>query len=123
MTFIAWKALECYVNYDGIQNDDYVKEIFGVKFPVFSKKDFKKLDAILSDVQTSMNHLVAKVLEISTKLLIEHSPTHLEEQIKLLYPCFNVWSNIGWYGGAALDTGVLTEPDKDAIVGIYGYKD
>lgn len=121
MTYICWKALKCYVNYNKISNESYVKEVFGKAFPIFKKEDFRRLDEILADVQISMNKVVERMSKLSLELLIEFSPSHLVEKVKELYPCFNVWSTIGWYGGAALDTGILKEPDENALVGIYGY--
>lgn len=122
-TFISWKGLTSHMNYNKLVDENYLKDIFGIKFPAFTKDEIKLIESLLADEQKAMNELVGKACEISTELLIEHSPEHLEEQINMQYPCFNVWSNIGWYGGAALDTGVLVDPDEDAIVGIYGYKD
>lgn len=123
-TYIGWKGLTSHMNYSKLVDENYLKEIFGIKFPAFTRDEIQLLQALLADEQEAMNKLVGKACEISTNLLIEHSPEHLEEQINIQYPCFNVWSNVGWYGGAALDTGVLVDPDdEDAIVGIYGYKD
>lgn len=123
-TFLGWMGIDCFTEFGNQEKEKYILDNFGVKYPVFTKDEISKLDVLLEDVEKRMNDLVKKVNSVAHELILEHSPKHLKEKIDAIYPSICGWTNYGWYGGAALDTGVLTDPkNKDDFAGIVGYKD
>ena len=54
--------------------------------------------------------------------MIDHAPEHVREQIGRVIGNSIFFRTVGFLGGCALDTGIITIPDGDNAAPMYAYR-
>jgi len=68
-----------------------------------------------------MGEIFIAIAEASCKIMNNHAPKFLTENLKSIVYNTLPFTLMGWYGAAALNSGALEKPGGDDIVSICGY--
>jgi hypothetical protein len=68
-----------------------------------------------------MAEIFEEIADASCKIMGNHAPKFLINNIKPIVYNVMPFSTMGWYGAAALNSGALEKPGSEDIVSICGY--
>ena len=68
-----------------------------------------------------MGGVFEEIAAASCEIIRGHAPKFIEENIKHIVYNVLPFVIMGWYGAAAINSGVLEKPGNDEIVSVCGY--
>jgi len=129
------------LSYDISKNHDEITNIISesktkreaARFPVFESSAFRsditsppddeygKTLNLLKPAINKMAELFDETSEDSIKIMKSHAPKFVTENIESVIANTSLFEIMGWFGGAALNSGALQKPGSEDIVSICGY--
>lgn len=89
---------------------------------VFTDEDIKRTESIFAQEIKDFADIYAFLNDTAIKVMGDHAPEHVKEQIGYVIGNSIFFRTVGFLGGCALDTGIITIPDGDNAASMYAYR-
>jgi len=94
-------------------------------FPVYEESgknsELNQVVDILQPAIEKMGEIFKESEKESVKIMNSHAPKSAMDNVKPAIYNTLLFKLLGWFGGAAINSGALKKPGKDEIVQVYGY--
>ena len=94
-------------------------------FPVYEEKgennELNQVVDILNPAIEKMGEIFKEAEKESVKIMNAHAPKSAMDNVKPAIYNTLLFKLLGWFGGAAVNTGALKKPGEDDIVQVCGY--